>query len=162
MHDGPMNPLRLVARELGKYPWFSAVGRRIVPVDVALQRRTRGRLSVLRLAGIPSLLLTTTGRRSGQRRSVPLLYVPHGEEYVVVGSNWGGPRHPAWVHNLWAHPDAVIELRGATTQVHARVVTGTERDWLWRTAITPTWPGYDGYVARAGSREISVFALRPK
>ena len=157
-----MNPLSKVAQSLGKQKWFAEVGKKLVPVDLAVQKRTGGRVSLLRMAGMPYLVLTATGRRSGRPRSVPLLYVPHGEEFVVVGSNWGQQHHPAWSANLLAHPDAEVQARGRQIAVRARLVTGAERDRLWRDLITPTWPAYDVYAERAGDREIRVFVLSPR
>lgn len=80
-----MNPLSKLAKSLGKRQWFADMGKKLVPADLAVQKRTGGRISLLRAAGLPYLVLTATGRRSGQPRSVPLLYAPHGDEFVVVG-----------------------------------------------------------------------------
>ncbi|GAA2792355.1 nitroreductase family deazaflavin-dependent oxidoreductase [Saccharopolyspora taberi] len=154
-----MNPLSKLAQSLGKQEWFASVGKKLVPADLAVQERTGGRVSLLRMVGLPYLVLTATGRRSGRPRSVPLLYAPHGEDFVVVGSNWGQKNHPAWSANLLAHPEAEVQARGRRTSVRARLVTGAERDRLWREVITPTWPAYDSYAARAGDREIRVFVL---
>lgn len=158
----PGNPMTRVARHLGRQRWFSDIGKRIVPLDLALQRRTGGRLSLLKLAGMPSMLLITTGRRTGRTRETPLLYVPHGREYVVIGSNWGGPRHPAWSANLLAQPEAVVRIGTREVPVRARLVEGAEREQLWREVITPAWPAYDDYAARAGQRRLRVFVLSPR
>lgn len=156
-----MNPLISLARSLGKQEWFAKVGRRSAPADLALQRWTGGRVSPLGMIGLPSLVLTTTGRRSGQQRSVPLQYTPHGREYVVVASNWGQCRHPGWSANLLAHPQAEVWERGRTLAVRARLATGDERQQLWR-EVTAQWPAYDTYDQRAGEREIRLFVLSPQ
>ncbi len=156
-----MTAVGRIAARLGRHRWFSALGRRVVPLDLAIQRRTRGRLGLLRLVGQPFLLLTTTGRVRGRARSVPLLYVPDGVDFVVVGSNWGGLAHPAWSSNLLAHPRALVRERGHDVAVRARLVTGAERDRLWRELIAPSWPAYDDYDERSGDREIRVFRLTP-
>jgi hypothetical protein len=88
----------------GGRPWFAAVARRLVGADRLIGRLTRGRVVALGL--VPSLIITTVGRRSGLPRSNPLVYVRDGGAYVVVGSNWGQLRLPAWVHNLRAAPEA--------------------------------------------------------
>jgi deazaflavin-dependent oxidoreductase (nitroreductase family) len=147
---------------MGKRQWFADLGKKLVPFDLAVQRTTQGRVSLLRLFGLPWLVLTAIGRKSGQPRSVPLLYVPHGNEYVVVGSNWGEKHHPAWSANLLAHPEAEVQARGRTIPVLAREVTGEEREELWREVITKTWPAYDTYAERARGRELRVFALSPR
>jgi deazaflavin-dependent oxidoreductase (nitroreductase family) len=110
---------------------------------------------------LPCLLLTVTGRRTGQARSVPLLYSPHGGEFLVVGSNWGERRHPAWSANLLANPEATVQVRGQEVPVLARHVTGAERDKLWAELVL-TWPGYDAYAERAGGRELRLFVLTPR
>src|SRR3954471_6164039 len=91
-------------RRLGHQRWFAVLGRRLVPVDRWLQRRTRGRLTIIGPVVLPGLLLTTTGKRSGLPRTQPLLYVRDDEGWVVVGSNWGQTAHPAWTTNLLAAP----------------------------------------------------------
>ncbi|GAB3289965.1 nitroreductase family deazaflavin-dependent oxidoreductase [Parasphingorhabdus pacifica] len=156
-----MKALSRFAQSLGKQEWFAKVGMKLAPVDLAVQERTGGRVSLLRMAGLPYLVLTTTGRRSGRPRSVPLLYVPHGADYLVVGSNWGQQHHPSWSANLLAHPDASVREREREVAVRGRLVTGEERERLWRDVITKTWPAYDNYAERAGDRELRVFALRP-
>lgn len=153
-----MKPMSRFALSLGSHEWFAKIGKKVVPLDLALQKRTKGHVSLLRMAGLPYLLLTVTGRTSGQPRSVPLLYVPHGDDYVVIGSNWGQRRHPEWSANLLAHPEAVVRERGQDIRVRARQVTGEERARLWREA-TAVWPAYDTYVERAGGRELRMFVL---
>lgn len=156
-----MKLVRDLAVKFGNQEWFAKLGRKLVPMDLAIQQRTGGKVSVSALLGLPALLLTTTGRRSGQPRSSPLLYVPHGEEIIVIGSNWGQPKHPAWSANLLANPDAEVTLRSRRYPVTGRLVTGAERARLWAEA-TRIWPAYDTYAERAGDREIRVFLLRKK
>jgi deazaflavin-dependent oxidoreductase (nitroreductase family) len=153
-----MSALGRLARHLGHRRWFAATGRLLVPADRLVGRLTRGRVVALGL--IPSLVLTTTGRRSGQPRSSPLLYVPDGDAFVVAGSNWGQRQHPAWVHNLAADPRATVTVGGRRVPVRARLVTGAERDRLWGMLVAE-WPAYRTYRARAGARPIRVFRLEP-
>ncbi|MFC7550199.1 nitroreductase family deazaflavin-dependent oxidoreductase [Plantactinospora sp. GCM10030261] len=153
-----MSPLGRLARRLGHEGWFAAAARLLVPADRFVGKLTRGR--VLALGLIPSLILTTTGRRSGKPRSNPLLYVPDGDAYIVVGSNWGQAHQPAWALNLLADPAATVTAKGVVVPVRARVATGAERDRLWRKLVAE-WPPYETYVRRAGGREIRVFRLEP-
>ena len=145
-----------LARRLGRYRWFGVVGRAYVPLDRLVARLTRGRATAL---GLPSLLLTTTGRRSGEPRTQPLLYVPDGDDFVVIGSNWGQTRHPAWTANLLDNPVAVATVRGREVPVRAELVRGEEREQLW-SRLLRAWPAYATYADRAGGRELRVFRLR--
>lgn len=147
--------LRWLARTLGHRRGFARVGPVLVPADRLVGRLTRGRLVALGL--VPSLLLTTTGRRSGQPRTTPLLALPDGDDFLVFGSNWGRPDQPAWALNLLAHPAATITVQGRTGPVRAERLTGDDRERAWRMAVH-VWPPYQTYAARAG-REIHVFRL---
>lgn len=155
-----MNPWHRLVRRLATRPWFLALARLMVPVDTAVQRGTRGRIAVTGMSGLPHLLLTVTGAKTGQPRHVPLIYLPDGDRYVVIGSNWGGPAHPAWSANLLANPDAVVNLRGRGTPVRGRLVEGAERDRLWALA-TAMWPAYNSYAAHT-DRELRLFVLEPQ
>jgi F420H(2)-dependent quinone reductase len=108
----------------------------------------------------PVLLLTSTGRRSGQRRTAPVLYLVDGERLVVVGSNAGNERAPAWSFNLKANPDAEVDVRGKRRSVRARVADGDERERLWQ-KVNEVYEGFDSYDAKT-SRMIAVFVLEPR
>src|SRR5262245_45981750 len=101
-----------IALRVGGQPWFAAIGRAFVPLDRMLGQLTSGRFVALGIRDLPSLLLTTTGRVSGKARVTPLLYVADGGGFVVIGSNWGRPEHPAWSGNLLAQPLATVTLGG--------------------------------------------------
>jgi deazaflavin-dependent oxidoreductase (nitroreductase family) len=109
------------------------------------------------LVGLPVLLLETTGRRSGTRRTNALTYLPHGEAFVVIASCLGEPRHPAWWHNLVSEPKACVQVGATRHEVRAREATGDERVELWR-ALTERAPEYDEYAGRT-SRRIPVVVL---
>lgn len=156
-----MSPLGSLARWLGHQAWFARIGRGFVPVDRWLLTHTRARWVLGAGQGLPTLVLTTTGRRTGQPRSTPLMYTEDGDGYIVVGSNWGQAHHPAWAGNLVADPDATITLGDRTVPVRAHTATGAERDRLWRKA-TANWPAYETYVTRAQGRELRVFRLVPR
>jgi deazaflavin-dependent oxidoreductase (nitroreductase family) len=153
-----MNPLASVARRLGGQRWFAVVGRAYVPVDRLLGRLSKGRFVALGLRDLPSLLLTTTGRRSGEPRTTPLLYVLDTDAFVVAGSNWGQSHQPAWSGNLLAHPHAVVTVAGKKIPVRAHLAHGAERERLWQ-LMRGMWPAYDAYQKRAAGRDIRVFRL---
>lgn len=133
----------------------------VIPViDRWLIRRTGGK--VIFSAGQPILLLHTRGAKSGQPRATPLLYTPDGDGYVIVASKAGAKTHPAWFHNLEAHPDEVaIELAGKRVPAKVVVAEGAERDRLWA-LVNDNYNGYDVYQRRAGDRVIPVVRLEPK
>jgi deazaflavin-dependent oxidoreductase (nitroreductase family) len=115
------------------------------------------RLGLARWIGdVPILLLTTKGRRSGQPRTVPVMYVP-GAEPILVASDGGSPSHPAWYLNLQAEPHAEIEIEGQRQVVVARTVTGEEREPLWRRAVA-LYPAYADYQRRT-DRQLPVIVL---
>jgi deazaflavin-dependent oxidoreductase (nitroreductase family) len=151
-------PLASLVRRLGHRRWFARAGRLLVPADRLVGRLTRGRVVALGL--LPSLLLTTTGRRSGQLRTTPLLYVRDGESFVVIGSNWGQASHPAWSGNLLAHPHATVTVGGRVIPVRATLAEGPERERL-RGLLLEMWPAYATYEQRAGGRHLRIFRLDP-
>src|SRR3954447_11997189 len=83
--------------------------------------------------GAPILLLTTTGHRSGEKRTTPLIYQPYGDDYLVVASKGGAPAHPAWYVNLEADPEAEVQIKGERFRARARTATADERSDMWRT-----------------------------
>ncbi len=112
-----------------------------------------------RLPGKRFLLLTTVGRRTGVRRVMPLLFVPRGKSFVVVGSNAGDDRPPAWFLNLRAQSTARVQVDGDHHEVVARQAEGAELDALWP-ALEKAYPPYRRYRSRT-SREIPVVVLEP-
>jgi F420H(2)-dependent quinone reductase len=135
--------------------WLKATGKLNVPI----YRFSRGRL-MNTVGTAPVLLLTSIGRRSGQPRTVPVVFLADGERQVIVGSNAGNARTPAWSFNLQANPDAEVEIGGRRALVRARVVEGEERAGLWR-RVNEMYEGFDEYDAKT-SRDIAVFALEPR
>ncbi|MGW3889468.1 nitroreductase/quinone reductase family protein [Micromonospora chokoriensis] len=153
-----MSVLGNLTRRVGHYRWFGAAARLLVPADRVIGRLTRGWVVALGL--MPSLVITTTGRRSGKPRSNPLLYVRDDDAYVVIGSNWGQTHHPGWAMNVLADPAATVDVKGRRIPVRADRASGAERDRLWQLLVTE-WPAYHTYVQRAGGREIHIFRLVP-
>jgi deazaflavin-dependent oxidoreductase (nitroreductase family) len=109
------------------------------------------------VTGLPIIALTTTGARSGRPRTVPLVRVPDGERLILIASNWGQAKHPAWYYNVKANPQVTITRDGVTRPYVAREVVGEERAACWGRAVA-LYPGYRGYAERAG-REIPVVVL---
>src|SRR5215212_4193289 len=111
-------------------------------------------------AGRPLLLLTTTGAKSGQRRTTPLMYVPDGDRLLVIASNAGAPAHPDWYRNLLAHPEATVEVGADTFDASAMVLEGTERQQLWD-RIVEQYPFFIEHQAKI-TRQIPLIALERK
>ena len=109
---------------------------------------------------LPTLLLTTTGRKSGEPRHSPLLYQAAGDGFVIIGSKGGAPAHPAWYVNLLADPNAEIRVGAKALKVKARTAAGEERARLWA-AMAEAYPPFNAYQVNAGSREIPVVVLDP-
>jgi deazaflavin-dependent oxidoreductase (nitroreductase family) len=109
--------------------------------------------------GLPVLLLTTTGRKTGHKRTRALMYLPRGSDFVVIASYLGEPRHPSWWLNLEAQPEAEVQVGSLSTPVRAREAQGDEREELWR-AVVQKSPDYDEYQSRT-TRRIPVVVLEP-
>ena len=107
--------------------------------------------------GTHTLLLTTTGRRSGEKRTTPLIYGQHGDEFVVVASKGGAPEHPAWYKNLSRDPEVEVQVKGDRFGARAHTATPEEKPELWE-IMTHEWPDYDAYQQRT-DRKIPVVVL---
>lgn len=107
--------------------------------------------------GTTVLLLTTTGRRSGQKRTTPLIYGTCGDDYMVVASKGGSDDPPAWYLNLSEHPDVEVQVKADRFRARARTSTGIEKPALWRTMVE-RWPAYEDYQAKT-DRDIPVVVL---
>jgi F420H(2)-dependent quinone reductase len=127
-------------------------------LNIPLYRLSGGRL-MAKVNQAPVLLLTTTGRKSGQKRTAPVVYLADGENLVVIGSNAGHSRAPAWSLNLKANPEAEVEVGRERRPVRARVAEGEERADLWR-KHNVQYSGFDEYEART-DRDIALFVLEP-
>lgn len=153
---------RDIMRWLGHQKWFAWTAARLAPLDAKVVKKTGGKFGLLGDYGLPQCLVTTTGRKSGQQRTVTLLYGTRGDgEIVLIGSNFGQKHHPAWALNLEANPDCVFSTEGAEQQMVARMVTDPdEREQIWQ-LMYEIWPAYNAYRGRAG-REIKIFVLTPR
>jgi len=138
---------------------FAATGSKVFPpIDRLLSRVTGGRVA-LSQALVPSLELTTTGRKSGQPRRTPLATLPVGDAFLVVGSNFGKEHHPAWTANLMANPDATVTFKGETIPVVGHLLDPDEKAKVWPDLLR-IWPAWTSYTERSG-RDLRVFRLTP-
>lgn len=125
---------------------------------VFLYRLTGGRLGSS-LAGDPICLVTMTGAKSGRRRTIPLMFVPHGDAVLLVASQAGAPSHPAWYHNLVAHPQIEVEQGGQKRTLRARIASSEEKKELWPVCVAHYAP-FEDYQKRT-ARDIPVFVCEP-
>jgi deazaflavin-dependent oxidoreductase (nitroreductase family) len=150
---------------LGRTAWFTWLSiNLLVPMDRFVYRRSGGRFSLLHFgrarAVLPTLLLTTTGRKSRAPRTTPVLYMEDGGSIVVMASNFGQQRHPAWSGNLLANPEASIRIGTSLMDVRARLASDEEKARFWPMLldIYPTWEAY----THRTDREFRAFVLEPK
>jgi deazaflavin-dependent oxidoreductase (nitroreductase family) len=130
-------------------------------IDRPVHRLTRRRYTFASLlSGIPVVMLTTTGAKSGQPRTVPVLGIPAQGGVAIIASNFGQYRHPAWYYNLRAHPDAQVVVDGVHRRVRAVEADGERRAEIWQEGLR-VYPGFGQYERRASHRRISVFVLEP-
>lgn len=128
-------------------------------LHVSLYRLSNGRIGG-RFRNGDVLLLTTDGRKSGKKRTTPLIYFRDGNRLVLIASNGGRSSHPGWWKNLEHHPLAQVQVKAEHQSVYAQKAVGSERERLWQ-MVTGQLPFYDGY-AKKTSREIPVVVLKPK
>jgi deazaflavin-dependent oxidoreductase (nitroreductase family) len=120
-------------------------------VTAAVYRKSDGRLGG-KSVGLPVLLLTVPGRKTGVPRTAPVIYLEHGDSYVVVGSAFGSKSDPDWMRNLAAADSVRIRIADQEWDVSARIATGDERDSLWRNVIAPELPSLAKHEERSGRR----------
>jgi deazaflavin-dependent oxidoreductase (nitroreductase family) len=141
----------------GSWQWraFQVVTR----FNVWAYRASRGRIGG-RFDGAPACILHHRGAKTGQARETPLVYLPDGDNVVLIASMGGAPKHPSWYHNLRAHPDVEIERDNGREAMAAREAEGDERAQLWE-RIVAMYPGYADYQART-ERRIPVMVCEPR
>ncbi len=156
------NRLQKVMRRFaagGPGSWLFA---RVAPdIDRPVHRLTRGRHTLGSLiTGLPVVMLTTTGAKSGEPRTVPVLGMPTSDGLAVIASNWGQQRHPGWYHNLRANPEAEIVVDRSRRRVRAVEADDEQRARIWQESLR-VYPGFGQYERRASHRRIHVFVLEP-
>jgi deazaflavin-dependent oxidoreductase (nitroreductase family) len=154
-----MGLLTPLAIRIGAIPWMPRLLPQIVACDRFLRQVTRGRFTILDIAGLPNLSLTVVGRKSGIPRTTPLLCVPHQGDWLIAGSYFGGPDMPLWVGNLRAAGEATIGTKREQIPVAAREIEGDERARMWQVMLR-TWPNFAKYEERT-DRVIPIFLLTP-
>lgn len=143
-------------------PIFTTLFAAVVDhADLAVMKTTNGRFSITSwITGWPVVTLTTIGARSGQPRKTPLIGIPQEDRFILIASNFGRPKHPAWYHNLKKHPSAELFFNGHSATYIAHEAQGDERHRYWQLAAQVN-PGFDTYAARATGRTIPVIVLEP-
>jgi deazaflavin-dependent oxidoreductase (nitroreductase family) len=154
------NPFQRAMRALaasGPGSWFFA--RVLHLIDRPVFRLTRGRHTLASLlSGLPVVMLTTTGARSGVPRTVPVLGLPTADGLAVIASNYGQEHNPGWYHNLRAKPDGYVTVDGVRRVFHASEAQGDLRGRIWQEGLK-IYPGFSQYERRASHRHIAVFVL---
>lgn len=153
------NVLTPLAVRIGAIPWMPKLLPQITWVDKQVQRTTGGCWSLLRIAGLPNIMLTVVGRKSGIARNIPLLCVPFQRGVLIAGSNFGGEKAPVWVVNVRAAETVTMRYDRETVTAVPRELTGADRDEAWEHMLE-TWPNYARYAERT-DRLIPVFYLDP-
>jgi len=128
-------------------------------LNVFVYRTSSGRLMSRFPNGAPICLVTMTGARSGRRRTIPLIHVPHGDQVILVASQGGMSTHPLWFHNVRANPEVCITVQGRTRRMHAHLASDTEKAMVWPVAVA-AYPDFAAYQART-DRNIPVFICDP-
>lgn len=138
-----------------------SVTSQVLRLHEALYKRTDGRVGH-RMIGVPTLLLRTTGRRSGATRTNALVYARDGDDYLLVASNGGADRPPAWLHNLRAHPDVEIQIGRERRRATATIIEPSDPRYgqLWKTVNTNNHDRYSAYQKQT-DRPIPVIAVTP-
>ena len=151
-----------ITADIGRTPVVSRfTSRTLHHLDQGLLQLTGGNHSVSSvLTGVPTLILTTTGAKSGLSRSVPLVGIQNGERIGLIASNWGGRSNPGWFYNLMANPKATVKVGGEENLFLAAEAVGEEYARFWQMALD-VYPGYADYKQRAAHRKIHIMVLEP-
>lgn len=160
MRRQPNAFLQTIHRFLAWKPVSAILSHILQPADEFLLFLTRGKHTFAELV-LPIIEVDTFGARTGQRRTHPLGGFSDGDKYILIGTNFGGKHHPAWVHNLRANPDCIVHAHGKTGAYVARETDGEERAKYWQLALS-YYRGYADYEKRAAPRRIAVIVLEPK
>lgn len=153
---------RLLRRFAASGPGSWLFARVLHHIDRPVHRATRGRYTFASLvSGIPVVMLTTRGARTGQPRTVPVLGIPVEGTVAIIASNFGQYRHPGWYHNLIADPEAEVDVNRVRRPVRAVRAEGERRAMIWREGLR-VYPGFSQYERRASHRDIAVFVLEPR
>jgi deazaflavin-dependent oxidoreductase (nitroreductase family) len=151
---------RLIRRFAASGPGSWMFARVLHHIDRPVHRLTGGRHTLASLlSGLPVVMLTTTGARSGRPRTVPVLGLPTSEGLVVIASNYGQAHHPGWYYNLLANPTGEVTVDSVTRSFRASIAQGETRERIWQEGLR-VYPGWSQYERRASHREIAIFLLQ--
>ena len=153
-------PLTVATKRLGRTRGFAALYRRVGPVvDPRLAPIANGKLMAT-VYGFPMLMLSTIGAKTGQPRTSPLLYVRDADDVLLIGTNFGQPKHPGWTANLLVHPQARIDIGPHNLAVAATPVSDPEWNEIFPRFVA-VYPGYENYLERRGGLVPRMFRLSP-
>jgi deazaflavin-dependent oxidoreductase (nitroreductase family) len=156
---GPLR--RLVQKATAIVPMSLVPARALPRIDRAFFRLSRRHTTFSAwVSGLPIVMLTTTGARTGEPRTLPVLSLPDGERLVVIASNYGLPGNPGWYHNLRAHPRVVVTWEGSAVPMQARELMGQERQRYVDRGLQK-YPWWEQYHRRAAPRQVPVIMLEP-
>lgn len=147
---------QLAATEAGLALWR----RFAAPFEAPIMKATNGRVRLN--PAVPMVVLSSTGARSGERRDIPLAYFTDGDDVILIASNYGGGRHPAWYHNLIAHPECELHIGQRGGRFVAHEAEGLDRDRLYALAVERLNRVFELHEKRSGARRIPVLRLTPK
>jgi deazaflavin-dependent oxidoreductase (nitroreductase family) len=152
---------RLVQKAAAIVPMSLVPARTLPRIDRGFYRLSRGRTTFSAwISGLPIVMLTTTGARTGQPRTLPVLGLTEGDRLVLIASNFGRTSNPGWYHNLLAHPEAVVTWQGLAVAMRARELIGEERQRYVARGLQ-VYPRWEQYHQRAAPREVPVIMLEP-
>jgi deazaflavin-dependent oxidoreductase (nitroreductase family) len=152
---------RLVQKAAAIVPMSLVPARTLPRIDRGFYRLSRGRTTFSAwISGLPIVMLTTTGARTGQPRTLPVLGLTEGDRLVLIASNFGRTSNPGWYHNLLAHPEAVVTWQGLAVEMRARELKGEERQRYVARGLQ-VYPWWEQYPQRAAPREVPVIMLEP-
>lgn len=152
---------RFIHRFLMLMPVSAFLARVMHHLDAFVLRLTHDQYTVTQVVGLPLIQLTTTGAKTGQARTMPLVSLIEGDKIAVIGTNFGRKHNPGWYYNLKAHPECEVHFSGRTDKYIAREAEGDEREKYWQLAVS-YYKGYDVYKIRAAHRKIPVMILEPR
>lgn len=144
---------------IGSWPWLPPYLPKIVKVDGGIQRISRGRIDLLWIASLSSVTFTVVGRKSGEPRTTTVLAAPDGDDWIVAGSYFGGPKSPAWVFNMRAAASGTLRVKGVDVPMTATELSGEDRARAWD-CLLGVWPNFTLYEQRT-DRTIPLFRLSP-
>jgi deazaflavin-dependent oxidoreductase (nitroreductase family) len=161
MNQRPNTFQRFTHRFLMLRPVSAFMARVLHHFDAFLLRLSHGKYTVTQIVGLPVIQLTTTGAKTGQPRTIPLVSLVDGEKIALIASNFGQRHNPSWYYNLKAYPECQVHFSGHEDSYIAREAVGGERETYWQMAVS-YYKGYAAYKVRAAHRTIPVMVLEPR